>query len=124
MKNSIIDNIMKHLRGFDAHVILYSGVRNLTRFGDNEISQNVSSKDIYAYVRISDGEKVVKFVISKFDGDSIKSSFDNAKKIIKLTKKADFIPQLTKTTVKIDGKSHYDESAFLTPYQLIKGLKK
>lgn len=106
---TVIDEILKNTKGFYTHIVYMSFVENLTRFGDNEISQNVSRKDVVAEVRIVDGNKAVKFTVSKFDRQSIKDAVDRAKEKLRISKPLEFIPYPTKTTVKINSSKYFDK---------------
>lgn len=120
----IIDKIFKYSKGLDTHVIFYTSFENLTRFGDNEISQNVSTTDMYAQIRIIDGSKIYKFLLSSFDDNSIKTSFENAKAKLKFMKKYEFVPYPTKTSVKINSDRFYDEKiSCLTPQDRARKIK-
>jgi PmbA protein len=124
-EEKIIDSILKNTKGYDCHIILTSYTKNLTRFGDNEISQNVSSTDISANVRITDGERVYKFVISKFDEISIKDAISRAVSNMKMTKKAEFIPPPTTSVIKIDSDRYFDESvSSISPIDKVSRIKK
>ncbi|MBP7795458.1 MAG: TldD/PmbA family protein [Elusimicrobiales bacterium] len=109
MNNTIIEKIFKHTKGFDTHIILNSTKGSLTRFGDNEISQNVSTSETRADVRIIRDGKIVKFIISRFSDDDIKIVVKKAVETLNVLKKAPFIPEPTRTEVKIDSKRYYDE---------------
>lgn len=107
---SVIDKIFKYTKGFYTHVVYNSSIENLTRFGDNEISQNISRKDCLIEVRICDDKRAVKFTLSKFDDESIKKSVELGKEKIKHSKPLEFVPYPTKTNVKIDSKKYFDKN--------------
>lgn len=124
-EKKIIESILKYTKGFDTHIILTSYTRNLTRFGDNEISQNVSSNDIYANIRISDSKRVYKFVISKFDDNAIKDTICRAVSNMKMTKEAQYIPSSTNSVVKIDSDRYFDKSVSeISPLDRVLKIKK
>ncbi len=106
---AIIENILKQTKGYDCHIILSSSNENLTRFGDNEISQNVSKSNIKASVRIISDKKAFKFTISNFDKESIKNEIKKAKETLKFIKEDENTPFSTQTKIKIDSKKYYDE---------------
>jgi predicted Zn-dependent protease len=123
--NNIIEKILKHTKGLDTHIILNSNKNSLTRFGDNEVSQNVSTSDTYAYVRIIKDSKAVKFVLNKFDDKSITESINSAKEKLKFVKKDSNIPFPTKTSVKIDSKKYFDEKTdSLSPEERVLKISK
>lgn len=112
----IIEDILKQAKNYDCHIIYNSYTNNLTRFGDNEISQNVSTADTSANIRISDGKRCVKFIMSKFDSESIKQSFDKAKEKLKFAKADPNLPFTTRTSVTFKSEKYFDkELASLTP---------
>lgn len=118
------EKIFKYSKGYDVHVIFYEQFNNLTRFGDNEISQNVSSKDIYATVRLTKGGKSVKFTINRFDDSTIKNTVDIFKKNLNYVKESDYIYP-TKAKVKINSSKYFDEkTANLSPAERALKIKK
>lgn len=121
---SIIDMIFDYTAGFYTHLVYNSYTENLTRFGDNEISQNISRRDSNIEVRICDDKKAVKFTVSKFDKESIKTSIELAKEKLKYTKPLEFVPYPTTTNVKINSKKYFDEKvSHLTPFDRAQRIK-
>ena len=124
MKN-FIDEIFKNTKGLYTHIVFHSFNENLTRFGDNEISQNVSIREMIAEVRIVDGDRAVKFTISKFDPISIKDAIDKARERLKFSKPLEFVPYPTKTTLRIDSSKYFDKNVeHITPSMRASRIKK
>lgn len=103
------EKVFKRTAKYYTHIIATSLSENLTRFGDNEISQNVSRQDSLMEVRIVDGNKAVKFVISKFDDESLDEAVKRAEEKLKYSKPLEFVPFPTKTEVKINSSRYYDK---------------
>ncbi len=119
------EKVISKLKDYYVHIVGVEVKENLTRFGDNEISQNVSTEDRFMEIRIVDNNKAVKFKISKFDDDSIKSSIEKAKEKLKYSKPLAFVPYPTKTSVKIDSSKYFDEKVSkMTPMDRAKRIKK
>ncbi|MCX7641052.1 MAG: TldD/PmbA family protein [Elusimicrobiales bacterium] len=121
---SVISKIFEYTSGFYTHIIYNASLENLTRFGDNEISQNVSRKDMIIEVRIIYDNKAVKFTISKFDDDSIKNAVEKAKEKLRFSKPLEFVPYPTKTLVKFSSLKYFDEKITqITPQIRAKRIK-
>lgn len=84
---SLIEKILKEAGNLDTEIIFEKQTESLTRFGDNEISQNVFSQEISASIRIIEDGKVFRFSLNQFDEENIKNAFKNAKEALKFQKK-------------------------------------
>ncbi|MGC8867235.1 MAG: hypothetical protein ACP5PA_03360, partial [Elusimicrobiales bacterium] len=109
--NMPLEKVIKMLDGYYTHIVAVSSIENLTRFGDNEISQNVSRKDEYMDVRVVDDKKAVRFIISKFDNESIKNSIEKAKEKLKYSRSLEFVPYPTQSNVRINSTRYFDKRA-------------
>jgi len=114
MKN-IIYKIFSFSKNFDTEIILENISQSLTRFGDNEISQNVYSNDLSANIKILRDGRIFKFSLNQFDSESIKRSFKFAEEYLKFQKRDKTILPLVKG-IKSIIKDDIDENIVnLTP---------
>lgn len=123
--DEIIEKILKETKGLDTHIIVNSYKNHLTRFADNEVSQHISTTDLYASIRVISGNKVVKFNLNRFDDESIKDAVNKAKEKFKFIKEEKDVPFATKTSLKIDSKKYCDLKLLsLSPQERVSKISK
>jgi predicted Zn-dependent protease len=123
--NNIISKIFGYAGNMDCEVILFNESNSLTRIGDNEISQNIHSEQLYAKVRLQKESKNFTFALNRFDDNTLKIAFENALNSLKYLKKEKDFQPLLKTSVHIDSKRIYnEETANLSPLFKSKIAKK
>ncbi|MCK9225134.1 MAG: TldD/PmbA family protein [Candidatus Muirbacterium halophilum] len=95
----IIDIILKTGKEFAPFVFVtvFSIKDALTRFGDNEITQNVYREHVTADIRLSKDKKSTSVSIDRFDVDYLKESFKKAIEILKFQKPDEDYPELPKS---------------------------
>lgn len=107
-EKKITDKIISFSNFDETEVIYYEELKELTRFGNNEISQNVSSKNIGAEIRVVKGKKTASISINDFSDSSIKNAYESLKKIIDLQPDDDRLLPLLGDKV-YETKINYDE---------------
>ncbi|MCX8058798.1 MAG: TldD/PmbA family protein [Spirochaetes bacterium] len=83
-EKKLVDKIISFSKFDETEVTYYEDFKELTRFGNNEISQNVSSRNLTAEIRVIKGKKTASIYISDFSDVSIKNAYNKLEKIIDL----------------------------------------
>lgn len=114
-KEFVIEKILKKARGFETEIIFETRDESLTRFGDNEISQNVNSAVHSADVKIMKAGRLFKFSINQFDEENLSNSVKNAAEALKFQKKdAKLLPPL-RNAKNVKSEKFFRSEANLAP---------
>jgi predicted Zn-dependent protease len=95
----IIDLIIKVGKEFTPFIFVtvFSGKDALTRFGENEITQNVSSENTTADIKLTLDKKTTSVQIDRFDEEYIRNSFAKASDILKYQEPDPDFPEFPKS---------------------------
>lgn len=80
------ERVLKISKADETEVLVFAWEQALSRFGENEITQNVAMDEIGVTVRIHHKNRVAKVTTNKTDDESLKKLMDNAMEIASFQK--------------------------------------
>ncbi|MFA7576589.1 MAG: TldD/PmbA family protein [Candidatus Muiribacteriota bacterium] len=96
-------------------ITLTDGANALTRFGENEITQNVSTQLFSADIMLACDNKSTKLQIDSMDEKKLDKMLKSAVEILKYQKEDEFFPEFPEK-IDFEEKSDFDDkTAFMTP---------
>lgn len=120
----IIEKIFKFSKASETEVKLFISEENLTRFSNNIITQNVSSKNMKVGVRIIHNGKTLSTSFNDFSDQNIKKSLNTLFKTLKYQDKDERLLPLASKEKIIDTKNLDNSIVNMDPIQKAKIIKK
>lgn len=114
-KESVIGKILKYAAGFETEILFWSRNDSLTRFADNEISQNVNSSEFSADIKLMRDGRFFKFSINQFDEENLRNSIKRASAALKLQKKDPKLLPLPKKQPNVNSERLFDRETACFP---------
>ncbi|HWR16985.1 MAG TPA: TldD/PmbA family protein [Terriglobales bacterium] len=91
--SDIFDKVQKHSSADEVELIVNGGKSSLTRFANNEITQNVSEENYVLSVRVNLDGRTARATTNKFDEDSIRRVVESATALARVQDKdPDLLP--------------------------------
>ncbi len=116
------DRAFSYAKGYDVEVMISSGNSALTRFGENVITQNVSSRSVGIDIRLLKESKMGKASTGNLSDDGIKKCVETAIAALKVAEKDDeILPLLNQQTYQPRTNFHHN-SVNLTPISKAEGV--
>ena len=82
MVDQIAKKVFELSKAEQTEIFFYDGVEALTRFGQNQITQNVESQSQKMSIRMLDKQKTASMEISNFSDKTIKNAVDKLYQIL------------------------------------------
>ncbi len=119
------ERLLKFSNADETEVLIFAGESALSRFGENEITQNVAKTELSLSVRIQHNNRVVRLSTNKTDDDSLKKLIENAMEIIAFQKEDPaLIPMTDKQEYSPIANSYFEETANFSPKDRADAIKR
>jgi len=119
------ERILKLSKADETEVLIFANEQALSRFGENEITQNVAKDEIGLTVRIHHNNRVAKVSGNKSDDESLKKMLDNAMEIASLQKEdPNLLPMPEKQTYSAPVNSYFESTAKFNPKDRALAIRK